>query len=209
MKPDSHDIHDGKMIQILEAVRTVLARKGMMSATISEIAHEAGVSRGLLHYYFKDKDDMVAQAFQVSMETYKAGVMEIFETAKSAAELAQNLCHALRGILIHDPDFFRLLFERWGMARRGPKMAGELTEYHRMFRNIMQEGMEKLIERGVIRPRTPLEGLVVLLTGIVDGLGMQLVLEPAIAANQAIWETTENVVREILEGNAGYAKLPA
>ncbi|RJP81949.1 MAG: TetR/AcrR family transcriptional regulator [Desulfobacteraceae bacterium] len=203
MKPDSHDIHDGKMIQILEAIRTVLARKGMMSATISEIANEAGVSRGLLHYYFKDKDDMVAQAFQVGMETYQADVREIFETAESASELAKNLCRALREILIHDPDFFRLLFERWGMARRGPKMAGELTEYHRMFRDMIREGMEKLIKRGVIQPRTPLEGMVVLLTGIVDGLGMQLVLEPDIADNATIWKTTETVVRQMLEGNAG------
>jgi AcrR family transcriptional regulator len=203
MKPESQAIHDGKMIQILDAVRTVLARKGMVATTISEIAHEAGVSRGLLHYYFKDKDDMVAQAFQASMETYKAGVMEIFKTAKSAAELARNLCQALRGILIHDPDFFRLIFERWGLARRGPRMAGELTEFHQMFRNMIHEGMEKLIKRGVICPRTSLTGMVVFLTGIVDGLGMQLVLEPDLAANEAIWETTENIVREMLEGTAG------
>ncbi len=203
MKSDSHTIHDGKMTHILDAVRTVLARKGMVATTISEIAHEAGVSRGLLHYYFKDKDDMVAQAFQASMETYKAGVMEIFEKAESAAELARNLCRALQSILIHDPDFFRLIFERWGLARRGPKMAGELTDFHQMFRNMLQEGMEKLIKRGMIRPRTPIEGMVVLLTGIVDGLGMQLVLEPDLAANEAVWETTENIVREMLEGTAG------
>lgn len=202
MKSNTQPLHDSKMIQILDAVRTVLARKGLISTTISEIAHEAGVSRGLLHYYFKGKDDMVTQAFQASMESYKAGVREIFTTAESAAELAQNLCRALREILINDPDFFRLLFERWGLARRGPKMAGELTEYHQMFRNMIREGMEKLIERGVIRPRQPLEGLVVFLTGIVDGLGMQLVLEPAIATDEAVWETTENIVREILEGTA-------
>jgi hypothetical protein len=63
--------------------------------------------------------------------------------------------------------------------------------------------MEKLIKRGVICPRMSLTGIVVFLTGIVDGLGMQLVLEPDIAADKAIWETTENIVREMLEGTAG------
>jgi AcrR family transcriptional regulator len=40
----------------------ILAAKGHEDATISDISKAADVSRGILHYYFSDKEDLVSKA---------------------------------------------------------------------------------------------------------------------------------------------------
>mgnify|MGYP001300071796 FL=1 len=38
--------------RIVEAMRSSVARRGISGSTFEHVAREAGVSRGLLHYYF-------------------------------------------------------------------------------------------------------------------------------------------------------------
>jgi AcrR family transcriptional regulator len=40
----------------------LLAAKGYEDATIADILKVADVSRGILHYYFSDKEDLVSKA---------------------------------------------------------------------------------------------------------------------------------------------------
>lgn len=43
---------------IIDAAEAVFAQKGVEKATMADVAREARLSRGLLYFYFKDKDDL-------------------------------------------------------------------------------------------------------------------------------------------------------
>ncbi|HEX6029763.1 MAG TPA: helix-turn-helix domain-containing protein [Nitrososphaeraceae archaeon] len=51
---------------ILNASLKILAIKGYENATIADISKTAHVSRGILHYYFSDKEDLVSMRFDTS-----------------------------------------------------------------------------------------------------------------------------------------------
>lgn len=55
-----------KVDHILQAALRVLAAKGYENATIADISKAAHVSRGILHYYFSDKEDLVSKALAKS-----------------------------------------------------------------------------------------------------------------------------------------------
>lgn len=52
---DSADTHD----VLMEATYRTLAQSGYEGLTMRAVAERAGKSRGLLHYHFEDKDDLV------------------------------------------------------------------------------------------------------------------------------------------------------
>jgi AcrR family transcriptional regulator len=52
-----------KIDSILHASLKVLATKGYENATIADISKAAHVSRGILHYYFSDKEDLVSKTW--------------------------------------------------------------------------------------------------------------------------------------------------
>jgi len=45
--------------EIVRAAATVLGRQGSADTSMKEIAREAGVAPGLLHYYFESKDELL------------------------------------------------------------------------------------------------------------------------------------------------------
>jgi AcrR family transcriptional regulator len=50
--------HDERRQQILDCARRLFSERNYASVSTSEIAHQAGVARGLLHHYFGTKRDL-------------------------------------------------------------------------------------------------------------------------------------------------------
>jgi AcrR family transcriptional regulator len=48
--------------EVQAAALRVISRKGIAGATMQEIADEAGIAKGTLYLYFKDRDDLVERA---------------------------------------------------------------------------------------------------------------------------------------------------
>src|SRR5689334_16057054 len=47
--------------RILEAAARVLAEQGATGLSMADVAHAAGVSKGLIHYHYRDKDALLAR----------------------------------------------------------------------------------------------------------------------------------------------------
>jgi AcrR family transcriptional regulator len=62
----------GKKIQILQALDQCLQEKPFDRTSIKDIARAAGVNHGLLHYYFKSKEDILINYIDYVMELYKS-----------------------------------------------------------------------------------------------------------------------------------------
>ena len=100
--------------RILEAAFAALSRDGYENVSIKDIAEEAGVAQGLVHYYFKSKQQLVlAVLFEVckKMDVYTAegteGAMAAFENFKVLLRTrpdAHTLYIQLIGVGLHDKE---------------------------------------------------------------------------------------------------------
>ena len=57
-------VQEFRVQSIQDAAMRVIARKGMSSATMAEIADEAGVAKGTIYLYFRDRDELVEKTFE-------------------------------------------------------------------------------------------------------------------------------------------------
>jgi AcrR family transcriptional regulator len=57
----TRELSGEKAQRIVEAMRTSVGLRGTTGSTFDHVAREAGVSRGLLHYYFGTKERMLAE----------------------------------------------------------------------------------------------------------------------------------------------------
>jgi AcrR family transcriptional regulator len=88
-----------KAQRILDAAQRLLAERGHAAVTIGEIAREAGVSRGLLHYYFDSKEHILAQVVRRNVETSIAETRRLLATARTREELITQFTRAYRHAL--------------------------------------------------------------------------------------------------------------
>ncbi|MCP4670184.1 MAG: TetR/AcrR family transcriptional regulator [Desulfobacula sp.] len=200
MKKNNKKINttDPKAQKILVAVRTILAKKGYMGTTISAVAEEAGVSRGLLHYYFKNKEEMLARVIKENMEVSIVMVTSIFEQFDSPKGYAKAITELLRGVMENDPDFFNLFFEGFAVARQSQVVNRELAMLYGKFRLALETGLSDAREKGKISPGLPVDALAAIITGIIDGMGIQLLTEPELCQDAVIWQSIERAVIDLL-----------
>ena len=103
---------------LLAAAARVIAQKGYSAATVGEIAKEAGVSKGLAYYHFKNKADLASAILTNGVEA----LLERFETlaaeANSAAEALSGMFDAFVDAVVDNREFGRFFFaELWREGR--------------------------------------------------------------------------------------------
>jgi AcrR family transcriptional regulator len=75
-KPAETDEESAKRRQIIEGARAVFLSRGFDAASMMDIAKAAGVSKGTLYVYFKDKDELFAAIVQGECSMQAEGVFE-------------------------------------------------------------------------------------------------------------------------------------
>ena len=79
-----------KAQRIVDAMRDSVAKRGAAGSTFEHVAREAGVSRGLLHYYFGTKERLLVEVVRRDAELR---VARLDETAGAGTERRRRPRH--------------------------------------------------------------------------------------------------------------------
>jgi AcrR family transcriptional regulator len=167
-----------KAKRIVDAMRASVARRGAAGSTFDHVAREAGVSRGLLHYYFGTKERLLVEVVRrdcdIRMDTLDAALADV----RTAEDFVDALVRSLEDVLENDPDFYALLFEITTLARRNEEIAGELSELGRRTRSHVAELLRAKQAEGVLRLADEPEAVAAILFALGDGIALQVLPAP-------------------------------
>jgi TetR/AcrR family transcriptional regulator len=90
--------------KILKAARKVFIQKGYAGARMREIADEAAINKGLLHYYFKTKDGLFESIFDELLMTFAPRLNTVFESDLPFFEKIEQFIHQYMTVLIDNPE---------------------------------------------------------------------------------------------------------
>jgi TetR/AcrR family transcriptional regulator len=79
----NEEIRQARRQQILDAAVHVYMEKGVRGAEIGEIAEHAGVARGLVYHYYKDKLALFQDLFQQSLDGAAAFISSALNTGEN------------------------------------------------------------------------------------------------------------------------------
>jgi AcrR family transcriptional regulator len=100
MRKTKEDVlEEFRCASILEAAMTVIARKGIADATMNAIAAEAGIAKGTLYAYFRDRDELLTKT---AARAYERLVEELDAAFGAAGTLAERLS----GVVLRQLHFF-------------------------------------------------------------------------------------------------------
>ena len=156
--------------QLIDATIAAIEENGFSDATLSRISARAGVSTGVVHHYFRNKDDLLEATLRDLANTLRREVIERLNRARSPRE---------RVIAIIDGNLAPSLFTRagvtawlafWGEAPATPRLGRIQDIIIRRLRGNLTHAL---------RPIVPAERLAVTAEGIgtmLDGLWLRAAL---------------------------------
>jgi AcrR family transcriptional regulator len=167
-----------KASRIVEAMRSSVARRGISGSTFEHVAREAGVSRGLLHYYFGTKEALLVEVVRRDAEHRVTRLDEPLANASSADEILRVLVSNLEDSIQNDPGFWVLLFELFTAGRRNPEIQREVGELFKRTRDHVADVFRAKEGEGVLKLRADADAVVGFLFALADGIALQMLSDP-------------------------------
>jgi AcrR family transcriptional regulator len=192
-------IESDKAQRIVDAMRSSVARRGVAGSTFDHVAREAGVSRGLLHYYFGTKERLLAEVVRRETATRLPLLRDRLDRAQDADEIIHMLVASLRATIADDPEFVTVLLELFALARRQPEIAVEVQELLVAMRSEVAAVLERKQDAGVLRLRGEPEDVAELLFVVADGAAMRILAEPR-RDSDGLLRACGDAVRPLLGG---------
>jgi AcrR family transcriptional regulator len=162
--------------QILAAACRAIQQRGFANTRIADIAAEADMSTGAIHYWFEVKDEVLIAALKWASAQLFDRLEELAATAESERErLVQLLEHAVpmpgprRGEYV-------LWIELWVRALHEPGLMPECEALSRRWRGYFFETVRLGAEAGEFTPAGHPDEVAERLIAQVDGLGFELLL---------------------------------
>ena len=167
-----------KAQRIVDAMRTSVANRGAAGSTFEHVAREAGVSRGLLHYYFGTKERLLVEVVRRDAELRVDRLDERLGQAQSVDDVLDVLLSSLTEMIENEPGFFLLLYELFSAGRRNPDIQREVGQLFERTRSHVAEVLRAKEQEGVLSLRFDAEALVSYLFALGDGFALQALSDP-------------------------------
>jgi AcrR family transcriptional regulator len=195
----TRELSGEKAQRIVEAMRSSVARRGIAGSTFEHVAREAGVSRGLLHYYFGTKEALLVEVVRRDTEHRIARMDEPLARTESVDEILEILVADLEDSIQNDPGFWVLLFDLFTAGRRNPEIQREVGELFNRTRDHVADILRIKQAEGVISPRFDINAVVALLFAMADGIALQVLADPD-RDHTGVIEAGTQAARHILAG---------
>ncbi|WP_054895775.1 TetR/AcrR family transcriptional regulator [Pseudomonas sp. NBRC 111137] len=169
--------HEERRSEVLAATWQVVATEGLEAATIRRIAIEVGCTAGLVTHHFASKDDILVAALR---QVHIAAAKRMASHLSSGSQL-KTLHAVLLEVLPLDDERrleWRVWIAFWGQSLGKTALAQELHNRYAEWRNLIN-GLLRAAQRSQeIPPQLDVRLWTDLTISLIDGLGLQAVLEP-------------------------------
>lgn len=164
--------------RIVEAMRATVAARGIAGATFDQVARAAGVSRGLLHYYFGSKERLLVEVVRRECEVRNELLERAIGGAASGEQVLDTLVRSFENFLGEGPAMTVMLHEMITLAQRNEEIAAELAELGRRTRSHLAQALRAKSDSRVLRLRGDPEAVAAFLFVLADGIMVRRLSEP-------------------------------
>lgn len=162
---------DKKKEQILRSAFNCLSRHPIESVTMDDIAREAGISKGLIYFYFKNKDELIYDLCDFWCEENEQALLRM------AVEYdLRELIYEYPKLLFKNTmmnTHYQFFLQLWSRSIEDEQLKKRLTRMHEDHRKKHIEFLRVAIKKGFLKEDVDIEVLAVLIHAIFEGLLVQ------------------------------------
>jgi AcrR family transcriptional regulator len=133
--------------QITGAAYEVIAEKGYYNFTMMDIARRAGVSSGLIHHYFKDKENMLVTLLREMQQNIRTSLEKTIEHVPDPAKKLDIFMDQAFDLVIKEKEYVYVTYDFMTQIKFNERMQRILSKLYRGYRetleSILVEGKQK------------------------------------------------------------------
>jgi len=170
-----------KKADILNVAMQVFARKGVVKTKMIDIAEAAGIGKGTIYEYFKSKEEIFTEAYNLIFSSMESSLLESIRSIDDPVEKLDRLVElSLQKIIVENAEFIGVMMDFWaeGIRNKDHQFLDILalhdiySKYRKLIAGILTDG----IEQGVFR-NVDIHSLSAIMIAAMDGLLLQWIMD--------------------------------
>jgi TetR/AcrR family transcriptional repressor of bet genes len=164
--------------QLIDATMKCIARKGMGSTSIGDVAKEAGLSQGIINLHFKSKDNLLNETLRNLADDYKAQFNNTLEkSGPGAADKLLALVELDLRPAIIDKRKIAVWFAFWGEVKSRPTYRKICDERDQYYDEVIESLCATIVKEGKYKDISP-RNVGIALNSITNGMWLSCLISP-------------------------------
>ena len=190
-EPTQRDLQaETRRTQLLDTALALFARQGVENVSVKDLAAEVGVAQGLIYYYFKSKDDLLAAVIERHnpLDGFHSVIDEITDLPVQEGLLI--FAHRLAVLLDEKRLFFRLLVRELLSPRSD--LLPQALPIRDIVISLLADYLQHGIARGELKPHDPQVAVHLLVSSLIT---LHLLGKPVAASVDPLVQTLLDGIR--------------
>lgn len=174
--------------RLLDAAAHVFAEKGYLGASIDDIAHAAGVTKGAVYWSFPSKQEFFYALLEERVDRQVRAFLDLVENANSDEETIRVVSRGLMAMVDDQRELFLLMEEYRLLAVREPELRERYLERTHELREAFVRAIEAHHAHMGVPLTTDVNQLAAGMAGLANGIAADRLLDPESAPDGLLGE---------------------
>jgi len=158
--------------QIIDAANRIIASKGLMACTIEELEKEADVSRGVITYHFRDKDEIVTEALASMLRRFDDEGLPQIREIQDPEEKLRKMVEVGSTLAGRSAEIYHIMHNFLAQIAHREDIRDTVSNHYAKYRQQIAHVIEHGVSGGAFR-KAPVEETSAVIMAILMGLAKQ------------------------------------
>jgi len=158
--------------QIVRATVDCITSFGYHNFSMQDVAKKAGVSKGIIHYYFLNKDDLMMSVLDKVAGDIQTTLKEKMGQAKLVYDKMEIFIEVTINVVRNSKEYYQVNMDFWTQINQKEDVRSVIASHYEKFRESCAEVLKEGIANGEFAD-IPVEETAAAIVGMLDGLSLQ------------------------------------
>lgn len=173
------DVAAERKEQIVRATVECITRNGYHHFSMQDVARTAGVSKGIIHYYFLNKDDLMMSVLDRVAGDIEQLLVKDMKTSRDPVEKMQVFIDVAFNVVRDTKEYYQVNMDFWTQINQKKEVRQVISRHYIKFRETCAEVIREGIDQNHFTLVDPLLYSAFII-GTIDGLSLQWLFDETV-----------------------------
>ena len=166
------DVASERKEQIVKATVDCISKYGYHNFSMQDVARTAGVSKGIIHYYFLNKDELMRFVLEKVSLGLEGQLLKNINKALSPSDKIRVFIELAFEVVKKTREYYQVSMDFWTQINQKEDVRQIISKHYDVVRECGQNVIKEGVSSGEFKKVDPYQ-YVSYIMGVVDGISLQ------------------------------------
>ena len=192
------DVAAERKDQIVQATVECITKYGYHNFSMQDVARTAGVSKGIIHYYFLNKDDLMMSVLDKVAGDIEKTLSKEMQKSTNPKQKLEIFIDVSFDVVRNTKEYYQVNMDFWTQINQKEEVRNVIASHYAKFRESAAQIIREGVQAKAFRNIDPIETAVIIL-GMFDGMSLQWLFDEKVGDFERLKKSAKEVVFNYIE----------